>query len=399
MLQIIANNIFWFIIIISIIVFIHEFGHYYVAKKCGVKVETFAIGFGRELIGYTNKSGERWKICMIPFGGYVKMFGDRNEASAPDEEATANFTEEEKKQSFVYKNVYQKIAIVAAGPASNFMLGIFLFTILFKINGYVTTSTVIESVVDKSPAMSSGVRSGDKILAIDDKEVKDFVDLQNIISPSYGRKINLTICRDSQNFYQEIADFEEGCANLHKNSLNSDKINNKLEILQLSVTADKKEVKNIFGDKQKIGIIGIIPVNTKSEKIGVYDSFIKANQETYRFSILIVTSVKDLILGQRDFGELSGPIKIAQYSGKTASLGIVVIIWFMAVISINLGVINILPIPVLDGGHLLFYIFEAIFRRPFPKKLQEIGFRVGFVILISLTIFTTFNDITNILKN
>lgn len=399
MLQIIANNIFWFIIIISIIVFIHEFGHYYIAKKCGVKVETFSIGFGKELIGYTNKSGERWKICMIPFGGYVKMFGDRNEASAPDDEAASGFTEEEKKQSFIYKNVYQKIAIVAAGPAANFILGIFLFTILFKINGYATTSTVIDTVIDKSPAMSSGVKSGDKILAIDDKKVKDFVDLQNIIAPSYDRKIKLTICRDTKNSYSEIAEFEQGCDNLYEKSANLDEITRRLDIVQLEVSADRKEVKNMFGDTQKVGIIGIIPISRKSEKIGVYDSFIKANQETYRFSILIISSVKDLILGNRDLSELSGPIKIAQYSGKTASLGIVVMIWFMAVISINLGVINILPIPVLDGGHLLFYFFEAIFRRPFPKKLQEIGFRVGFALLVSLMIFTTFNDITNILKN
>ncbi len=393
MIQLIIQNLFWFVIIISAIVFIHEFGHYYVAKKCGVKVETFSIGFGKEIFGFTDKDEVRWKFCLIPFGGYVKMFGDRNESSMPDHEKANEFTDEEKKQAFAYKNVYQKMAIVAAGPAANFILGIILFTILFKINGYSTTSSIIDIVVKDSPAMSAGLQKGDKIMEINDKKVKDFVDLQNIIAPSLNKKLKITICRDLENSYQDMKKFSDSCDDLYKNSLSS----NELRILQIDTLTQKREIQNAFGESQEVAVIGIIPLTMAQEsEVSIFKAFLAANVETYRFSKMILIAMKDLILGERSLKELSGPIKIAEYSGKTAQLGVMAMIWFTAIISINLGVINLLPIPVLDGGHLFFYLFEAIFGRPLPKKVQEFGFRIGFTTLVTLMIFTTFNDLTQI---
>ncbi len=391
MIQLIIQNIFWFVILISIIVFIHEFGHYYVAKKCGVKIETFSIGFGKELIGRTDKNGVRWKFCIVPFGGYVKMFGDRNEASMPDLDESRKFTDKEKAQSFIYKNIYQKMAIVAAGPAANFILGIFLFTILFKVNGYNATSSVIDLVVKDSPAMSAGLKQGDKIMVVDGNKINDFVDLQNAVAPAIGKKLEIIICRGDQNIHSDIVKFEDSCNDLYEGFSKDG-----LEILSLNIATKEREVTNLFGDVQKVAIIGVSPVLTQTKEIGVFESFIKANQETYRFSKLILVTTKDLILGKRNLEELSGPIKIAKYSGKTVELGLTVVIWFMAIISINLGVINLLPIPVLDGGHLFFYIYEAIFRKPLPKKVQETGFRIGFAMLITLMLFTTFNDLSQI---
>lgn len=396
MIQIIIQNIFWFILLITVVVFIHEFGHYYVAKKCGVKIEEFSIGFGKEIFGINDKSGVRWKFCLIPFGGYVKMFGDRNAASTPDFNNSKEFSDQEKRQSFVYKNVYQKMIIVAAGPIANFILGIFLFTILFKINGYNTTSTIIKEVVKDSPAMSSGILAGDKVLAVNDRFTKDFIDVQNIISPSTKKDIKITLCRHINNKVENNnEEFAEYCNKVYKKKLTD---GDNIKIIEISLTPEVKDVKNIFDDKQQVAIIGITPLKTKFKNINILESFQKGCQETYRFSTLVLVAIKELITGDRSIQELSGPIKIAKYSGKTAQMGLVVAIWFTAIISINLGVINILPIPVLDGGHLLFYFIEEVYGKPLPKKVQEIGFRIGFAILVTLIIFTTLNDLNQILN-
>ena len=374
MLQLILQNIFSFIAIISFIVFIHEFGHFFVARLCGVKIEVFAIGFGRELFGFNDKKNTRWKFCMIPLGGYVKMYGDKNGASTPDYENIANFSEAEKKQSFIFKNVYQKIAIVAAGPLANFILAITLFTILFRINGLSTVLPIVDEVLEKSAAFEVGLQKNDKILTINDKKINDFSDMQQIVATSAGQELQFEILRKNLATQNDLGE-ENG------------------EILKLKITPKSQESVNIFGEKQRTGLLGISSKEVSHRDLNIFQAFCQANLESYRISVAILGAVGDLLTGKRELKELGGPIKIAKYSGKTVELGASVVIWFMAMISLNLGVMNLLPLPVLDGGHLLFYFFEAIFKRPLPQKIQQLGFQFGFAIIISLMIFTTYNDI------
>lgn len=367
MLQLILQNLLSFILIISFIVFIHEFGHFIVARFCGVKIEIFAIGFGRELFGFNDKKGTRWKFCAIPLGGYVKMYGDKNAASTPDFEASQNFTDEQKKQSFIFKNVYQRIAIVAAGPLANFILAIAIFTILFRINGLNSVLPIIDEVLPQSAAFESGLQKNDKILAINNKKINDFAVMQQIVAASADKELEFEILRNS-------------------------------EVIKVKITPKHHENENIFGEKQKIGLLGVSSKEISHQDFNIFQAFYQANLETYNISISILGAVKDLITGQRNIKELGGPIKIAKYSGKTVSLGLNVVLWFSALISINLGVMNLIPLPVLDGGHLLFYTFEAIFKKPLPQKFQQYAFQFGFAIILSLMVLTTYNDILGLFK-
>jgi regulator of sigma E protease len=365
LINLIAQNLFSFIAIISAIVFIHEFGHFIVARICGVKVEEFAIGFGKKLFSFRDKKNTEWKFCLLPFGGYVKMFGDRNAASIADEEAIAKMSEEEKKQSFIAKNVWQKIAIVAAGPLFNFTLAIIIFTFLFAANGKNKVLPIIDEVLENSAALEAGIKKDDEILAINQSEISDFNQIAQIVSEWKNEELIFTIKRENK-------------------------------ILQLKITPKIQIRKNIFGEENPMPTLGISASQIVSEKLNLAQSFILASSETYQISIKILQTLGELISGQRSIKELGGPVKIAKYSGKSFEMGIITVLWFSAMISINLGVMNLLPIPVLDGGHLLFYAIEAIFRKPLPKKIQAIAFNFGFSLIISLMIFTTINDFMQI---
>lgn len=365
--QLILHNLFSFIAIISFIVFIHEFGHFYVARLCGVQIEAFSIGFGKELFGFNDKKGTRWKFCLLPFGGYVKMYGDKNGASIPDLEEAAKMTVAEKKKSFIFKNVWQRIAIVAAGPIANFILAIFIFTFLFKINGLNTVLPVIEEVMPDSSAFEAGLKKGDEILAIAGKEINDFSEIRQTISNKANQELAFTIKRGEKIFEKKIA-------------------------------PKYQTSKDFFGDEVKTPLLGITASKVDHKDLNIGQAFIQANVETYKISIAIFKAVWELLSGQRSVDELGGPIKIANYSGKTTSMGIMVVSWFMAMISLNLGVMNLLPLPVLDGGHLIYYIIEAIRRKPLPQKVQMIGFQIGMSLVLALMLFTTFNDIRHLIK-
>lgn len=367
-LELFLQNFFSFIILISLIVFIHEFGHFYVARLCGVKIDQFSIGFGKEIFGFNDKKGTRWKFCLIPLGGYVKMYGDKNAASTPDLEAAQNMTKQEKAQSFIFKNVYQRIAIVAAGPIANFILAIFIFTILFKVNGLNIIPPIIGEVAQEGAAFEAGILTGDKILTINDEKIADFEDVRAIVAQSAEKELKLKILRQEQEF----------------------------EIL---VTPKSKISKDIFGDEVKVGMMGVGAKEIISKKLNIGQSFIEANLETYRVSIAIFKAIGELITGKRSVEELGGPIKIAQYSGKTVAMGFVAVLWFVAMISVNLGVMNLLPVPILDGGHLFYYIIEAVRGKPLSQKIQQIGYQIGFSIMLTLMLFTTFNDIRHIIAN
>ena len=362
LLSLISHNLISFIVILSVIVFIHEFGHYFVARKCGVKIDEFAIGFGKELIGFNDKNGTRWKFCLLPFGGYVKMFGDRNPASIVDKDKIKKMTAAEKKVSFYYQNVYKRMAIVLAGPMANFILAVLLLTIIFRVQGMTVVLPIVDDLVETGAAKEAGLKIGDKITKINNKKIKNFSELQQIVSISADEELEIFIQRNNKE-------------------------------LSFNVTPKSLTSKDFFGNDVKIGMIGVQSGQYEYTKLGTFDSFTRANIETYNISTAVLGALRDLIIGKRSIKELGGPVKIAQYSGKSVSMGIMVVIWFIAMISINLGVLNLLPLPILDGGHFLYYVIEAMKGKPLSEKSQQLGFQFGFAIVLTLMLFTTYNDI------
>lgn len=368
LLLLISHNIISFIAILTVIVFIHEFGHYFVARKCGVKIDEFAIGFGKELFGFNDKNGTRWKFCLLPFGGYVKMFGDSNPASMADGNKLKKMSAEEKKVSFYFQSVYKRMAIVLAGPLANFILAIFLFSIIFRVQGITTILPIVGEVVQDSAAMEAGLKSGDRIVKIGDEEIDSFAKIQEIVYPSAGAELSVLIKR-------------------------------KGEEMLFAVTPKASVSEDFFGGEMKVGLIGVTSAMEYSyEKLGLGQSIVKSTSETYRLSGAVLGALRDLIIGKRSIKELGGPVKIAQYSGKSVSKGFIVVLWFMAMISINLGVLNLLPLPILDGGHFFYYLVEALKGKPLSDKIQQYGFQFGLAIVLSLMLFTTYNDVTGLFK-
>ncbi len=367
-IQLILQNLFSFIFIISLIVFIHEFGHFYVARLCGVKIEEFSIGFGKKLFGFVDKKNTQWKFCLLPFGGYVKMYGDKNAASMPDDSAIASMSDEEKKKSFIGKNVYQRMAIVSAGPIANFLLTIFIFTILFKVNGLNTVLPVLDEVIAESAAFESGLKKGDVIVAINNNEINDFEEVRNSVVTSL----------DGANLLFKIKRGEE--------------------VFEVNIKPKIQIRKNFFGEDVKMATLGVAAAASSHQDLNIIQSFVRANSETYNISISIFKALGELVTGKRDLREMGGPVKIAKYSGKTVEMGVMAVLWFMAMISVNLGVMNLLPVPVLDGGHLFYYIIEAVRGKALSLKTQQIGFRIGMSLVLSLMIFTTLNDVLQLIK-
>lgn len=365
--QLILQNLFSFIAIISVIVFIHEFGHFWVARLCGVKVEEFSIGFGKKLFSFRDKKNTEWKFCLLPFGGYVKMFGDRSAASNPDSAAIAKMTDEEKKISFVGKNVYQRAAIVAAGPIANFILAIIIFTFLFNHNGKTQVLPIIDAVVAGSAAEGAGVLAQDEIIEINQQKISDFNEIRQVVIDSKAQELNLKIKRDG-------------------------------EVIELKLLPKIEKRKDFFGEEVEMPTLGISASKVISTKLNLGESFVLANVETYQISIKIFQTLGELITGQRSVKELGGPVKIAKYSGKSVEMGMLVVLWFGAMISINLGVMNLLPIPVLDGGHLFFYLIEALRGKALSIKTQQVAFNFGLSLVLTLMIFTTVNDLVQIFR-
>jgi regulator of sigma E protease len=354
------SNALSFIVIMSIIVFLHEFGHFIVARLCGVRVLEFSIGFGKKIWSRTDKKQTQWQLRLLPFGGFVRMYGDRNAVSSPQENITAT-------DAFINKNVYQKIAIVIAGPVANFLSAIVIFSTLFYINGFNRSSTVIETVVAEMPASIAGMQKDDKILAINGKEMQDFDDVANFIAISLDKTLDFRVQRQEQ-------------------------------IININIEPKTIESKNFFGELQQKRVIGIASGQIEHVNLSFGQSIIKGITETYNTSATILTAVKQLVSGQRSVKEINGPVKIAKYSGKTVEYGFIVVLWFVALVSINLGIMNLLPIPALDGGHLFYYILEIIFRRPIPIKVQDFGNRIGLSFLVFIMLIATYNDIFGLFK-
>ncbi len=359
-----------FIILILIVVFIHEYGHYYFAKKFGVGVTDFSIGFGKEIFGWNDKSGTRWKICWIPLGGYVKFFGDRNVYSQADhKEILEKYSEEDQKKLFTLKPLYQRSLIVFGGPLANFLLALVIFFSIYTFVGKDFTPAVINEVQKDSPAMAGGLKQNDIILEIDGNKVESIMDVSKFITMSTDEIIDFKVKRS----------YDELILKVKPNIVpGEDNLGNKLN-------------KRIVGIK-----LGAYNNEINHVKLGPTKAIYHAAHEVYFVGISSLKYIGAMIFGKADTSQLGGPIRIAKISGQVAEFGVLAFISMMAYISISLGLVNLFPIPMLDGGHLMFYAFEKVLGRPLSQKTQEGFFRIGIFLLISLMFFTTFNDLKDL---
>ncbi len=359
-----------FIVLILIVVFIHEYGHYYFAKKYGVGVTDFSIGFGQEIFGWNDKSGTRWKICWIPLGGYVKFFGDRNVYSQADhKEILEKYNEEEQKKLFILKPLYQRTLIVFGGPLANFLLALVIFFSIYTFVGKDFTPAVINEVQKDSPAMTGGLKQNDVILEIDGNKVESIMDVSKFITMSTDEIIDFKIKRS----------YDELILKVKPNIVpGEDNLGNKLN-------------KRIVGIK-----LGAYNNEINHVKLGPAQAIYHAAHEVYYVGVSSLKYIGAMIFGKADTSQLGGPIRIAKISGQVAEFGVLAFISMMAYISISLGLVNLFPIPMLDGGHLMFYAFEKVLGRPLSQKTQEGFFRIGLFLLISLMFFTTFNDLKDL---
>ena len=364
------NYIIPFLILISIVVFIHEFGHYYFAKKFGVGVTDFSIGFGKEIFGWNDKSGTRWKVCWLPLGGYVKFFGDRNVFSqAEQQEAIKKYSIEDQKKLFILKPLYQRSIIVAAGPLANYLLAILIFISINIFIGKDMTPAIINEVQKDSPAFVAGMKKNDRIISIDNNKVESIMEVSTLINISTDEKIQFIVLRNDQ---------------------------------QIPILVKPNQINSTdnFGNSIKKKIVGIklSPLNNEfnKQRLGLTKATYYSIKEVWFVTSTSLKYLKNIILGSADSSQLGGPIRIAKITGQVAEYGVIPFLSIMAYISISLGLINLFPIPMLDGGHLMFYLFEKILGRPLSQKTQEGFFRIGLFLLISLMFFVTFNDLKDL---
>ena len=359
-----------FLFVLTIVVFFHELGHYWVARWNKVDIEAFSIGFGKELFGRNDKHGTRWKLCMIPLGGYVKFKGDANAASTPDFDRLANMSDTEKVGSFEHKRVGQRAAVVVAGPIANFILAIVIFTGSFYFEGRYITDPIVVEVQEKSAAEIAGFQAEDLVLSIDGEPIDSFSDIQRVVAPSPDVELTFVVKRNGHD-------------------------------VTLHVTPKSREQTDRFGNTQKIGMIGLVSNNKagnlRVQEYGLFEAAGEAVGETWYIASRTLGYLGDIIVGKQSADQLGGPIRIAKVSGDVATLGLSALIHLAAVLSISIGLLNLFPVPMLDGGHLVFYAYEAIRGKPLSEYAQEIGFRIGLAAVLMLMVFATWNDVTQLL--
>lgn len=359
-----------FLIVLTIVVFVHEMGHFLVARWCGVRVDAFSIGFGKEIFGWTDRAGTRWKVCWVPLGGYVKFAGDENAASKPlTAEELARLSPEEKRDTFHGKPVAQRAAIVAAGPLANFLLAILVFAGIYTTVGRAVVEPRVDEIVAGSPAETAGFRVGDVVLSADGRAVETFADLQRLVVTSNGRTIDVVVRRTG------------------------------IE-LTLTVTPRQQEITDRFGSRHRSFMLGLrTNPGASATSFVTYDpatALWLGARETWFVVDRTLVFIRDLFVGRGNIEDLGGPIRIAEVSGQAASVSILALISLMAVLSVSIGLLNLFPIPMLDGGHLVFYAIEALRGRPLSERSMEIGFRVGLALVLTLMVVATWNDISRL---
>lgn len=353
-----------FVLVLGPLVFIHELGHYLMGRLFGVKADSFSIGFGKEIAGWTDKRGTRWRLSALPLGGYVQFAGDMNPASTPSAE-WLSLPAEERERTFQAKPIWQRALIVLAGPLTNLLLAVAILAGFTMAYGKVVIPPVVGMVQAGSAAAKAGVQLGDRVVSLQGSSIDSFLQIRLAVAQHPGEPLDLVIERDGRR-------------------------------LTLPAIAAYKEVSDKFGNTQKIGYLGIGPASAQRVAVGPVEAVGDAVIQTRDIMGMMITGIGQIITGKREIKELGGPIKIAKYSGEQLVSGWANYVWFIALISINLGFINLLPIPVLDGGHLAFYAIEAVSRRPVSQRGQEWAFRTGLALVVALMLFVTFNDVASL---
>jgi len=355
-----------FLFVLTVVVFIHELGHFLVARWCGVRVKAFSIGFGREIFGFHDRHGTRWRFAWIPLGGYVKFLDDENSASVPSKAALERMSTAERAGAFQTKPLAARAAIVAAGPVANFLLAIVIFALTFTFVGIQVTAPRVDELVPDGAAAAAGFKPGDVIVSIDGQAIETFADMQRIVSASADRELTFEVNRAGR-------------------------------LRTIKVTPARREISDRFGNKLRVGVIGIRRNPTQAEwefrRHGPVEALGLGVRETYYIITRTLSYLGDVIMGRESADQLGGPIRIAEVSGQVASVGFIPLLNLTAVLSVSIGLINLFPIPLLDGGHLLFYLIEAIRRKPLSERTQEIGFRIGLAVVLMLMMFATWNDL------
>jgi len=354
-----------FLFVLTVVIFVHELGHFLVARWCGVRVKTFSIGFGREIFGFNDRYNTRWRLAWIPLGGYVKFLDDENSASVPSRDALQTMSAADREGAFQTKPLASRAAIVAAGPIANFLLAILVFALTFTFVGVNVTAPRVDELVADGAAARAGFKAGDVIVGIDGQKIEAFADMQRIVSASADRELAFEVERGGV-------------------------------VLNLKAVPERREISDRFGNKLKVGVIGIKRNATQQEwqfkQYGPVEALGLAVKESYYIVSRTLGYLYDVVTRRESGDQLGGPLRIADISGQVASLGFLALINLTAVLSVSIGLINLFPIPLLDGGHLMFYAVEAIRGRPLSERAQEVGFRIGLAFVLLLLVYTTYQD-------
>ena len=354
-----------FIVAISFLVFFHELGHYLVGRWCGIRILAFSLGFGPEIVGRTDRHGTRWKLCAIPLGGYVRFYGDEDVASRPDFKGLETLPEEERARTLNGAALWKRAATVAAGPIANFLLAITIFAVIFMVYGRAVSDPVVGEVTPDSPAAAAGVQPGDVMAALDGQPIDTFDAVVRYISVRPGVPVVLTVERNGAP-------------------------------VDLTVVPERVETEDRFGNEMELGRIGVVGTrdsgNFRVERYGPVAAIGQGALQSWHIVVSTYDYIVNVFAGRMKANQIGGPVRVATMAGQMASLGIVAFANFAAILSVSVGLFNLLPVPMLDGGHLMFYAIEAVRGRPLSARVQEFAFRIGLFLVLALMVFATWND-------